>query len=79
MEHMDLGIIFTDILEEAIYKAHEAGETKMVDALNELLTMILDGWYLETIQERRLLGRHLFDILYNGIIPWEEDYYEEEE
>lgn len=77
MEHMDLGIIFTDILEEAIYKAHEAGEPKLVDGLNELLTMILDGWYLETIQERRLLGRHLFDILYNNIIPWEEDYEED--
>lgn len=78
MEPMDLNIIFTDIFEEMIFKAHEAGEPKLVDGLNELLTMILDGWYLDTIQERRLLGRHLFDLLYNGIIPWEEDYEEEE-
>lgn len=78
MEHMDLNIIFTDIFEEMIFKAHEAGEPKLVDGLNELLTMILDGWYLDTIQERRLLGRHLFDILYNYIIPWEDDYEEEE-
>lgn len=77
MEHMELGSIFTDIIEEAILQAHKAGETKKANTLNDLLTMILDGWYLETTKERRLLGRHLWDIMARGLTPWEDDYEEE--